>query len=141
MKREAIKIRNAIACDDLRQEADGQLFAIGILNPILGRGKPGEDGTWPPLKLHFILSLDVPTEGEYEMRVRLRPAGGKGGGSITTVRAQFIAAADNIPFPVGPMRVRPGRDATGFLLEQGTGENRWRRIASWRLEDVDETES
>lgn len=134
-----IRARNAIACEDLRQEADGKMFAIGILNPLIGRDKPRDDGTFPPIKLHFILSLDVPEKGEHEMRFRLRPLTGKGGSSTAKLRVQFIEAAKNIPFPLGPMRVRLGKDATGFVLEQAAGEHRWTRVASWRLEDVGES--
>lgn len=133
-----IKVRNAIACEDLRQEVDGKLFAIGIINPIIWRGKPREDGTWPPIKLHFILSLDVPEAGEYEMRFRLRPSPGNDRRSQTKVRVRFLAAAENVPFPIGPLRARPGKETTSFLLEQALDENRWKRVAKWRLEDATE---
>jgi hypothetical protein len=141
MSNSTIKVRTAFACEDLRHEMDGKLFAIGIHNPVLGRPPLLEDGTSPATKLHFILSLDVPEAGDFDMRFRLRPLGGKGRGSSTKLRVQFLEAANNIPFPIGPMRMRPDADAMGFSLEQEIGDGRWKRLAEWHfgnLEDGDE---
>lgn len=129
----SVTVKSAFACEDLRHEVDGKIFVIGIQNPVLGRPKPLKDGSAAAVKLHFLLSLNVQEAGEFEMRFRLRPLGEKGVGSSTKLRVQFLEAADNIPFPIGPLRIRAEADSAGFLLEQEAGNDRWNRVADWRF--------
>jgi hypothetical protein len=131
-----VEVKSAFACEDIRQEMDGKIFAIGIQNPVLGRPKPLKDGTASSVKLHFLLSLGVQQVGDFEIRFRVRSIGGKAIGSSTRLKVQFLEVAENIPFPIGPLRIRPELDSAGFMLEQEIDGNRWKPIADWRFGDA-----
>ena len=128
-----ITVRTALACEDIRTENSGKLLAIGIINPILGLGSrltvPGR----PALRLHFLLSLDVPEAGEHLLTFRVRGLRNLRG-QMVKMRVEFNETAKHIPFPVGPLVLPLVDDENGFKLQQLV-EDRWKIIATWRFED------
>jgi hypothetical protein len=129
-----IKVRSALACDDIRTERGGEIIAIGITNPVIGLTlreppKPGAKGF---LRVHFLLAIDVQEAGEQTISLRVRTAAGKVGTEVT-LKVDFFQPEKNIPFPVGPFSVPIWERETGFKLEQLI-ERRWRLVASWRFE-------
>jgi hypothetical protein len=128
----AIKVRGAVACDDIRTEENGKLIAIGVTNPIIGvtpEGKNPPRGGKGSLPVHFLILLDVEKTGVHEVAFRTRTLDGrKGSGMQVTV--EFTAAVKNVPFPIGPLRVPIASGERGFALQQRVGE-RWRSVATW----------
>lgn len=134
--KKGVEVLTAIACEDIRQESNGKIFAVGVLNPVFGVETPSSDAPVPVIKLHFLMSLNVRETGDHTLEFRLRPI--KGPGSTTVkMGVIFMETADNIPFPVGPMRVRNPSDNPGLILEQKTGQNRWHELQRWRIDRED----
>jgi hypothetical protein len=129
----SIKVRSALVCDDIRIEQGGKIIAVGITNPVM-EISPSEPGNFEMgvLPVHLLLTLAVFAAGEQEFTFRVR-ASTLRKGTIYRAKVEFIEAADNIPFPIGPFRVpiRPGE--CGFVLEHRVGE-RWKRIATWKFD-------
>lgn len=129
-----IKVRSALGCDDIREEANGKFIAVGLFGPVLSlvpertSGDGDEDRTF---RAHFLLSVDVLATGEHKLEFRLRR--GSGGGGTARLTVQFEAVAENVPFPLGPMTLRVPEGETELTLAIKDGE-RWKRISSWSIE-------
>lgn len=126
-----IRVRSVIACDDIRTEMDGKLILIGVVNPIFGFER-GADDVASALRLSFLLTIDVPAAGDYELTFRARSLTSTQGRTVK-LGVSFFQAADQIPFPTGPFVFPITPTEKGFKFQQQT-EGRWRTLAEWRLE-------
>ena len=127
----AVLARAAFACDDIQQDPNGRLVAIGLMNPILGLGEIQALLNRPTLGLHFLLSLDVKQPGTHQLVFRLRGLTAPHG-HMVTMNVQFTWPVRNIPFPVGPVDLLLADEKCGFCFEQRVGE-RWQVIAVWHF--------
>lgn len=132
---DAVVIRTAFACEDIRTEQSGKLIAIGLINPILGLGDKRSSSSSPALRFHFLLSIDVSRTGEHHLIFRLRGLTAPLGQTVK-LGVVFTELAKNIPFPIGPLVLPLSGEERGFKLQQQVG-NRWRTIATWRFEESD----
>lgn len=129
-----IRIRSALVCEDLREDTDGKIIATGILSPSLSVTPPKPDaaGNLPPLKFHFLLVLDFLATGTMELNFRLKRAGARLG-ARARLDIRVDAAQKRVPFPVGPLTLKPRAGDTGFVLQQQR-EDRWLTIGRWEYE-------
>lgn len=130
-----VKVRSALACDDIRTEESGKLIAVGITNPVIGLEPEDHSpraGAIGILRVHFLLSIDVAAAGEHEISFRVRGLSGKRG-SRMRAKVDFTASEKNIPFPIGPLRVPIQSGERGFAFEQWLGD-RWKRVATWKFD-------
>ncbi|GAL95938.1 hypothetical protein AA0312_2910 [Acetobacter tropicalis NRIC 0312] len=130
---EAVKIRTALACDDIRIEENGKLIVIGLINPILELNDEQASSRRSALRLNFLLSIDVKKKGNHELAFRLHGLKTPHGQSVK-LEVDFSEAAKNIPFPIGPLILPLMEDERGFELQQHLGD-RWRTIATWRFSE------
>lgn len=139
----AVKFVSALACEDIREEADGKIMAIGIISPVIGleASRSSPDAEVMPLKLHFLLVVDFLEQGSIDLRFRLKRTGSFAG---TIRRKMGILVAEpqkRVPLPVGPFLFKPRPGDDGFLLQYQVGE-RWRTIGRWTIDPpIPETET
>lgn len=135
---EAVKVRTALACEDIRIEQNGKLIAIGLLGPILGLGDERASSNRPALRFHFLLSLDVSRKGRHNLAFRLRGLKAPQGQTVE-LGVEFTGLAKNIPFPIGPLVLPLSEGEHGFELQQRVGD-RWQTIAIWRFAESNEAD-
>ena len=129
---ESITVRTALACDDIRVEDGGKLIAIGVVNPIINIGEDSSFSSRSALRLYFLLSLDVPHEGEHQLVFRLRGIESPKGQTVK-LGVVFSVGAKQIPLPIGPLTLPLVLGEQGFKLQQQIGD-RWKTIAMWNFE-------
>lgn len=135
---EVVKVRTALACEDIRIEQNGKLIAIGLINPILRLGDKQASSSRSALRFHFLLSIDVSREGNYDLAFRLRGLKNSHGQTVK-LGLMFTETAKNVPFPIGPLVLPLSEDERGFKLQQHV-DDRWQTITIWRFEGSDEAE-
>src|SRR4051812_17607914 len=135
-----IRFRSALACEDLREDSDGKLIAVGILSPVLNVTAPKQRSVdeLPPLKFHFLLVVDFLEVGEMELKFRLKRARAVFG-SRTQIDIRVTALQKQVPFAVAPLTLKPRPGDEGFLL-QHPDDDRWTTIAGGALENPLEME-
>lgn len=135
MNTNSVKVVAVLACDDVRREEDGKLIVIGVTMPSLSVApSPGSKSIdeMEPLRLRFLLILDVLEKGPAEIRFQLKRKGARRGHRrrLSTV---FLNTGKSVPLPIGPFLLMPQPGDTGFILQQRIGD-RWRDIAAWEID-------
>lgn len=131
-----IRVRSVLGCDDVRDEPNGKLIAIGLFGPDLELSLPPNDKSPPAgrvVKMHCLLSVDILEPGEHVLEFQLLSSAGGGGTARVTV--EFTGEAQQVPFSVGPMTVKvpQGRSRLTFSIKDG---GRWKRLTRWQVETV-----
>lgn len=98
MAGKAPKIRNALICDDVRQEVNGKHFLIGVYSgDILVPEFPAA------LALSAYLEIDAPTVGEQELHIRFCGPDGPLSGIRGAIEVQDTRHALALPTPRLPV--------------------------------------
>jgi hypothetical protein len=107
---------------------------VGVLSPVLNVTPPkrvsGDE--LPSMKFHFLLVVDFSAAGEMELKFRLKRARAAFG-SRTQIDIRVTDPQKQVPFPVGPLTLKPRPGDEGFVLQHQV-EGRWATVARWAFD-------
>jgi hypothetical protein len=129
MTKSAIRLVSALACEDLREDANGKLIATGILGPAMHVTRPKDIEKAPPMKIFFLVVVDFLEATRLQMKFRFKDIGT----TINLAQTKDITVTQvykNVPLEVGPFFFKPEADDKGFELQFSSG-GRWKTIARW----------
>lgn len=125
MSEARIRVRAAIACDDVRHEIGGKMTLVGIYGPVIGlRAFPAQ------LMLRIVCLADIETAGRHTIFLRVTNDDDL---SLVEWKVEMEAAGlgDAIPLLPLPLSLRVGRPVSLRLAQQLEGE--WKVLQTWMI--------